>query len=136
MPIVRTGYYKNKADKYRVWIQPEVKRLPITNPSKISKELFKYFESSSVIKTESALSIGPINLRTNYSFNIEILKAFAPLIANEYFPRIISMGKIKVPKNLSYLNSFEAIVGSLCDESRFPVQEHDPDALLHKFGDN
>jgi hypothetical protein len=136
MPIVRAGYYINKNNKYRVWIQPSVDKLKVTDRYNVSRAVFKHLKNASVIMKEPLFSVGALKICSRYYFNIRRLEAFTQLIGPLYFPRIVSMGKITVPKNLSYMNEFEAIVGSLCDESRFRIPPKGPYSDLYNFNTN
>jgi hypothetical protein len=136
MPIIHRGYYHNRKDKYKVWIQPLTDKLEITNRKNINKGLFRVLKEKAIINSEPSFSIGPLNICSRYYFDVRRIKALTRMIGPGYIPKIVSFGKIIMPKNLSHMNEFEAIVGSLCNDSRFLIPAVDPDADLSKFNLN
>ena len=136
MPIIHSGYYHSRKDNYKVWIQPLTNKLEITNRHNINRGLFKVLEQKSIIFNEPSLSFGPFDVFSRYYFDVRRIKALTQMIGPGYLPKIVSMGKIKMPKNLSYVNEFEAIVGSLCNDSRFLIPAQDPEEVLSKFNLN
>ncbi len=122
MAIIHSGH--NVRYKYEVQIKPCVERMKITNRYNLSRKLFNELKDMGIVQR----NFGAFNVFSRYSLNIKNLQMAADSAA--CLSAIIEMGKIRVPSNLSYKNNVEAIVGSLCKESRTINTKYDRDVDL------
>jgi hypothetical protein len=125
MAIIRGGY--NIRFKYEVQIKPWSERMAVTNRWNVSRKVFNYLKASGIIQR----NFNTHNIFERYSLNIRHLELAAE--NPECLSMIINMGKIRVPSNLSYKNNVEAIVGSLCKDSRTLNAKYDRDVDLLKM---
>jgi len=125
VPIIHSG--NNLKFKYEVQIKPGIERMAITNRWNVSRKVFNELKGEGIIQRNFGSHIF-----SRYHLNISTLETAA---ANPgYLSIIFKMGKIRVPSKLSFKNDFEAIVGSLCKDSRVVISknDHDIDLTVYK----